>query len=257
MSSGGSDKTYTAVWLWQPVAARARRINGAATPSGWFDVRRHHRETKTKTKRRTEGPPFVEDFLVVECPGGAKPHPGFEGYFFFAFLAFFTFFAFFAFLAISSSLGLMEGNATRGMLGDGYGVATASMTIPTDSQATASHSRVNVIALSTVVVRSERFFVPAMRWQPPFFARVGARLRLTMRQFGPRTLHRSGAGVVILRRAFFTNSKPRCGFYGRSESPLSDIAAISNLKKQKKRSRRGFVVGDKGGGIMRVLGSRC
>jgi hypothetical protein len=32
---------------------------------------------------------------------------------------FFAFFAFFAFLAIASSFGLMEGNATRGMLGGG------------------------------------------------------------------------------------------------------------------------------------------
>jgi hypothetical protein len=38
---------------------------------------------------------------------------------FFAFLAFFAFFAFFAFLAIVSSQGLMDGNATRGMLGGG------------------------------------------------------------------------------------------------------------------------------------------
>jgi hypothetical protein len=34
-------------------------------------------------------------------------------------LAFFAFFAFFAFLAITSSQGLMDGNATRGMLGGG------------------------------------------------------------------------------------------------------------------------------------------
>jgi len=38
------------------------------------------------------------------------------------FLAFFAFafLAFFAFLAIASSLGLMGGNATRGMLGEGF-----------------------------------------------------------------------------------------------------------------------------------------
>src|SRR3979411_2366465 len=42
-----------------------------------------------------------------------------EAYFFFDFLAFFAFFAFFAFLAIVSSQGLMDGNATRGMLGGG------------------------------------------------------------------------------------------------------------------------------------------
>ena len=43
-----------------------------------------------------------------------------ERYFFFFFLVvFFAFFAFFAFLAIASSFGLMGGNATRGMLGEG------------------------------------------------------------------------------------------------------------------------------------------
>ena len=54
-------------------------------------------------------------------PGRSEAPPGLESYFldfFFAF-DFFAFFAFFAFLAIASSLGLMEGNATRGMLGGG------------------------------------------------------------------------------------------------------------------------------------------
>jgi hypothetical protein len=47
--------------------------------------------------------------------------PGPEGYFldFFFDFDFFAFFAFFAFLAIVSSQGLMDGNATRGMLGGG------------------------------------------------------------------------------------------------------------------------------------------
>jgi hypothetical protein len=58
-------------------------------------------------------------YRCTGCPGGAMAPPGLEGYFFFAFLAFFTFFAFFAFLAIASSFGLMDGNATRGMLGEG------------------------------------------------------------------------------------------------------------------------------------------
>jgi hypothetical protein len=53
------------------------------------------------------------------CRGGARLHPGLQSYFFFDFLAFFAFFAFFAFLAIASSFELMEGNATRGMLGGG------------------------------------------------------------------------------------------------------------------------------------------
>ena len=59
-------------------------------------------------------------FGCLGCPGGASAPPGLEGYFFaLAFFTFFAFFAFFAFLAIASSLGLMDGNATRGMLGEG------------------------------------------------------------------------------------------------------------------------------------------
>jgi hypothetical protein len=60
-------------------------------------------------------------FLMASVPGRSEAPPGLEGYFldFFAFLAFFAFFAFFAFLAIVSSQGLMDGNATRGMLGGG------------------------------------------------------------------------------------------------------------------------------------------
>jgi hypothetical protein len=51
---------------------------------------------------------LCDGFSVVGRPGRARPHPGFEGYFFLAFLAFFAFFAFFAFLAIVSSQGLMD-----------------------------------------------------------------------------------------------------------------------------------------------------
>jgi hypothetical protein len=54
-------------------------------------------------------------------PGRSEAPPGLEGYFldFFFDFDFFAFFAFFAFLAIASSFGLMDGNATRGMLGEG------------------------------------------------------------------------------------------------------------------------------------------
>jgi hypothetical protein len=54
-------------------------------------------------------------------PGRSEAPPGLEGYFldFFFDFDFFAFFAFFAFLAIVSSQGLMDGNATRGMLGGG------------------------------------------------------------------------------------------------------------------------------------------
>src|ERR1700674_1151398 len=73
-----------------------------------------------KIKRRARGPPLCKDqFDRVGSPGGASAPPGLVGYFFFDFLAFLAFFAFFAFLAIASSSGLMDGNATRGMLGGG------------------------------------------------------------------------------------------------------------------------------------------
>jgi hypothetical protein len=73
-----------------------------------------------KTKRRAQGPPLCgKIFRPHWVPGRSEAPPGLEGYFFFDFLAFFAFFAFFAFLAIASSFGLMDGNATRGMLGGG------------------------------------------------------------------------------------------------------------------------------------------
>ena len=59
--------------------------------------------------------------VALNARAELRLHPGSQGYFlpFFDFLAFFAFFAFFAFLAIVSSQGLMDGNATRGMLGGG------------------------------------------------------------------------------------------------------------------------------------------
>jgi hypothetical protein len=64
---------------------------------------------------------FGEDFRWCREPGRSEAPPGLEGYFldFFFDFDFFAFFAFFAFLAIVSSQGLMDGNATRGMLGGG------------------------------------------------------------------------------------------------------------------------------------------
>jgi hypothetical protein len=76
-------------------------------------------DTSPKIKKAGSRPAVLKCSVRTGCPGGARLHPGFEGYFFFDFLAFFAFFAFFAFLAIASSFGLMEGNATRGMLGGG------------------------------------------------------------------------------------------------------------------------------------------
>jgi hypothetical protein len=62
-----------------------------------------------------------EMMILALVPGRSEAPPGLESYFlaFFFDFVFFAFFAFFAFLAIASSFGLMDGNATRGMLGGG------------------------------------------------------------------------------------------------------------------------------------------
>src|SRR5258705_9581543 len=64
---------------------------------------------------------LIKPFPASWVPGRSGAPPGLEGYFldFFFDFDFFAFFAFFAFLAIVSSQGLMDGNATRGMLGGG------------------------------------------------------------------------------------------------------------------------------------------
>jgi hypothetical protein len=148
-------------------------------------------------------------------------------------LAFFTFFAFFAFLAIASSFGLMEGNATRGMIGEDYSLATASITIPTDSQAAAPRCHLVVIALSTVVTRFRRIFAATDASSRKLSgalseraADASIRAKVKDASNAPRLLHRFGAGAAD-RAAIFTNSKPHPGFYGSGESPLSDAVAYS------------------------------
>jgi hypothetical protein len=175
-------------------------------------------------------------YRCAGCPGGAGAPPGLEGYFFFAFLAFFAFFAFFAFLAIASSFGLMEGNATRGMLGEGYSLATASMMIPTDSQAAAPHCHLVVIALSTVVMRfwcifaatdaSSRKSSGALSERT---ADASGRARVKDASNASHSLHRFGAHAVD-GATIFTNSKPQPGFYGGGESPLSGAVACSAIR---------------------------
>ncbi|HET6838653.1 MAG TPA: hypothetical protein VFH41_02840, partial [Bradyrhizobium sp.] len=172
---------------------------------------------------------------LAGCPGGAKAPPGLEGYFFFAFLAFLAFFAFFAFLAIASSFGFNgRKRDTRHARGGLYNLATASTTIPTDSQAAAPHCHVRVIVLSTVVrtfwcILCARALVSA---NPRLLSNVGNRgLRI-----GPRVNDASNGlrGLSLIRskrastptRRVFTNSKPKRGFYGGGESPLSGAAAL-------------------------------
>ena len=76
----------------------------------------------TEIKKAGAGPAVLQNcFRQCWVPGRSEAPPGPEGYFldFFFDFDFFAFFAFFAFLAIVSSQGLMDGNATRGMLGEG------------------------------------------------------------------------------------------------------------------------------------------
>ena len=125
----------------------------------------------------------------------------------------------------------MEGNTTRGMLGEGYSLATASMTIPTDSQAAAPHCHLIVIALSTVVMQFGRIFATADASLRKFSgalsertADASLRARVKDASNAPRIVHRLGARAAD-GTAIFTNSKPRLGFYGRGEGPLSGAVA--------------------------------
>jgi hypothetical protein len=98
--------------FWQPREGR--------TPGGFLVCRRRDMvPPKSKGGHRARG--FGKIASSSSVPGRSEAPPGLEGYFlaFFFDLAFFAFFAFFAFLAITSSQGLMDGNATRGMLGGG------------------------------------------------------------------------------------------------------------------------------------------
>ncbi len=79
------------------------------------------RTTPANQKAGSRPAILVKSFCSHWEPGRSEAPPGLEGYFldFFFDFDFFAFFAFFAFLAIVSSQGLMDGNATRGMLGGG------------------------------------------------------------------------------------------------------------------------------------------
>ena len=217
---------------------------------------------KTANKKAGTRPAaFLKSFDRTGCPGGAKAPPGLEGYFFFAFLAFFAFFAFFAFLAIASSFGLMEGNATRGMLGEGYSLATASIAIPTDSRGAASHCHLSVITLSTVVMRFRRLFGGAMRFPRKSSWRANARsahfrfkARVNDASMDGRVLRRSRTNARWQRQLVFTNSKPRRGLIRRGESPLSGAVASSTPRNGEHQRRCSTARGD---GIVRALDWQC
>ena len=136
-------------------------------------------------------------------PGRSEAPPGLEGYFlaFFFDFDFFAFFAFFAFLAIASSFGLMDGNATRGMLGGG----PASQHPQMQSQqirgalprAVTSVSLRYPQLLCVLTRFLERFHVscPGKGRQAPSSRVNAASSELTMRQTGAAHLHQSETGA--------------------------------------------------------------
>jgi hypothetical protein len=165
---------------------------------------------------------------------------------------FFAFFAFFAFLAIASSFGLMEGNATRGMLGGG----PASQHPRMRSQQIRGALPRTVTALSArypqlicVFARFSQNFramTPCNRFPAPRIASRGVNDAPTRR----RVLHRSGtrrASVI----AIFIISKPQPGLLGRGQGPLNEKAASCG--------QQGVVMGgsfdNKGGRARRALRS--
>jgi hypothetical protein len=153
-------------------------------------------------------------------PGRSEAPPGLEAYFFFDFLAFFAFFAFFAFLAIVSSQSLMDGNATRGMLGGG----------PASQHPRNQSQQIRSLLPHTVTSPSLRYpqLLCIFGVFYPFDALRAAKNRashdhraslrgLTMRQRGeapsidPALPHR----IQVRNAPIFINSKPRHGLPGR------------------------------------------
>jgi hypothetical protein len=139
---------------------------------------------------------------------------------------FFAFFAFFAFLAIASSFGLMEGNATRGMLGGG----------PASQHPRMRSQQIRGALPRTVTALSLRYpqlmcvfgrFSQNFRAMTPRKTFPALRIACSGVNDAPtrrRILHRSGtrrASVI----AIFIISKPQPGLLGRGQSPLSEHAA--------------------------------
>jgi hypothetical protein len=143
---------------------------------------------------------------------------------FFAFFTFFAFFAFFAFLAIASSQGLMDGNATRGMLGGGP---------------TSQHPRMQSQQIREALPRA----VMPVSWRYPqllcvlarFFEKFARHARARgvgrrLQRCPVRVNDAQCAGACCIDpkqvRAVFINSKPQRGSLPRGESPLSRVVAF-------------------------------
>src|SRR5258708_5706720 len=154
-----------------------------------------------------------------------------EAYFFFDFLAFFAFFAFFAFLAIVSAQSLMDGNATRGMLGGG----PASQHPQIQSQQIRSPLPHTVTSLSLRYPQLLCIFgvfcaVDALRAAKNRAAgddRTASR-RVNYAPTWRGAVHRSGTAAPhpSAPAPIFINSKPRHGLRSRGESPLSGANAL-------------------------------
>src|ERR1700687_4827815 len=135
---------------------------GRCTASGTRDRRSHlrMRAIRGNQKGGLEARRLIKPFPIMPgCPGEARLHPGFEGYFldFFFDFDFFAFFAFFAFLAIVSSQGFNGWKRDTRHARRRASLATSSKVIPTDSRRAAPRCHVGVIALSTADMRFETF----------------------------------------------------------------------------------------------------
>jgi len=212
---------------------------GRCTASGTRDRRSHlrMRAIRGNQKGGLEARRLIKPFPIMPgCPGEARLHPGFEGYFldFFFDFDFFAFFAFFAFLAIVSSQGLMDGNATRGMLGGG----------PASQHPRIRSQQIRGALPRTVTPVSSRY-PQLLCVLTPFLPRDALSIA---KNRAPRTiaspprlgrvndaptcrciLDRSGTaagGHVLADHAVFIISTPRRGLLRRGETPLSGAAAL-------------------------------
>jgi hypothetical protein len=159
------------------------------------------------------------------CPGGARLHPGLQSYFFFDFLAFFAFFAFFAFLAIASSFELMEGNATRGMLGGG----------PASQHPRRQSQQIRRLLPRAVTRVSSRY--PQLLWVLRLFWRCDQLAQAIFCARKPNLRTHTGSSRVndaptrrhvlyrmgTAARHVFMLLQPRRGLRRAGESPLSDV----------------------------------
>jgi hypothetical protein len=154
-----------------------------------------------------------------------------KSYFFLDFLAFFAFFAFFAFLAMVSSQGLMDGNATRGMLGGG----PASQHPRMQSQQIRGALPVLSRACHRVIHSCYAFWSIFRRCEALRAEKIliHANDRSSRATPAGLTMRQRGGGFCIDPEqaegdapAIFINSKPQRRLPRRGESPLSGVAAL-------------------------------